>query len=94
LDALKLPLAVRRRRQGDRFHPLGAAGEKKVGKFLTTAKVSETVRENALVFADARCIIWVCPVRISEQTRITEQTQRILMLRVAGPRLSGTASPT
>ncbi|MHC4519833.1 MAG: tRNA lysidine(34) synthetase TilS [Planctomycetota bacterium] len=80
LDRVGLPLVVRRRCQGDRFHPLGSAGEKKVGKFLTAAKVPEMVRRDVLIFADAVRIVWVCPVRIGELTKITEHTRRILAL--------------
>ena len=75
-------MTVRPRRAGDKFRPLGFAGEKKLGKFLTTAKVPREIREHILVFADQEKIIWVCPVRIAEPARVTEQTQRILMLEV------------
>lgn len=82
LDRVELPLLVRRRRVGDRFHPLGAAGEKKVGKFLTTAKVPEKIRKQSLIFADAERIIWVCPIRISESARVVQNTRRLLELSV------------
>jgi tRNA(Ile)-lysidine synthetase-like protein len=52
LDRVQLPLIVRTRRPGDRFQPLGLAGEKKVGKFLTTAKVPRDQREHILIVAD------------------------------------------
>ncbi len=83
LDRVGRPLVVRRRRPGDRFRPLGLAGEKKVGKFLTAARVPAKVRENVLVFDDGQKIVWVCPVRICEQVKVTERTQRILMLSVS-----------
>ena len=82
LDRVKLPIVVRTRRPGDRFQPLGMAGEKKVGKFLTTAKVPRDLREQILIFADRERIIWVCPVRISEQAKITDRTQRVLQLTI------------
>jgi tRNA(Ile)-lysidine synthase len=70
------------RRAGDRFHPLGLAGEKKLGKFLTTARVPREVREHILVFADREKIVWVCPVRIAEPAKVTNETRHILMLKV------------
>jgi tRNA(Ile)-lysidine synthase len=82
LDKISLPVVVRPRQIGDHFWPLGLAGEKKVGKFLTTAKVSRELRERIVIFADREKIIWVCPVRISEQAKVTEETRRILSLRV------------
>ncbi len=73
LDRVNLPVMVRTRRPGDRFQPLGMAGEKKVGKFLTTAKVSCDLRERILILADRERILWVYPVRISEQVKITDE---------------------
>jgi tRNA(Ile)-lysidine synthase len=81
-DKLKYPLEIRFRRPGDRFRPLGLAGEKKVGKFLTTAKASSSVRRKLFVVADSEKIIWLCPVRLSEWVKVTEHTKRILQLRV------------
>ena len=82
LDQVRPPVVVRPRRTGDKFRPLGLKGEKRLGKFLTAAKAPRDVRRQILVFADREKIIWVCPVRIGEPTRITNQTQRILMLKV------------
>lgn len=83
LDRVGRPLVVRRRRPGDRFRPLGLAHEKKLGKFLTAAKVRETMREKTLVFDDGEKIVWVCPVRISEHAKVANETKRVLMLRVS-----------
>jgi tRNA(Ile)-lysidine synthase len=85
LDRVRPPVIVRLRRPGDRFRPLGMAGEKKVGKFLTTAKVPREVRERIVIFADQEKILWVYPIRIGEQAKVTDATQRILALTVGGP---------
>lgn len=82
LDRVKLPVMVRTRQPGDRFQPLGMAGEKKVGKFLTTAKVPCDLRERILVLADRERIIWVYPIRISEQAKITGRTHHVLQLTI------------
>jgi len=82
-DRIEPPVIVRPRRAGDRFQPLGMAGEKKVGKFLTTAQVPREVREQVLIFADRAGIVWVCPVRIGERIKITERTQHVLHLTVS-----------
>jgi tRNA(Ile)-lysidine synthase len=81
-DRIRQPVVVRFRCAADRFWPLGLAGEKKLGKFLTAAKVPREVRADILVFADRERIVWVCPVRIAETAKVTEQTQRVLMLKV------------
>jgi tRNA(Ile)-lysidine synthase len=82
LDKVKLPLAVRFRRAGDKFVPLGLSEEKKVGKFLTATKVPVEKRGKLLVVADGEKIIWVWPIRISEQAKFADTTRRILNLQL------------
>ncbi len=81
-DKLVGPLVVRQRQRGDRFWPIGGAGEKKVGKFLTAAKVGQEVRERLLIIADSEKIIWLGPLRAGEITKVTHQTQKILQLQI------------
>jgi tRNA(Ile)-lysidine synthase len=82
LEKLKLPLEVRFRNPGDRFWPLGLKAEKKIGKFLTAAKVPHHLRRKLLIVADSEKIIWLWPIRISEQTRVTKKTKKILQLQI------------
>lgn len=82
LDKISLPLIVRLRENGDRFQPLGLAKEKKVGKFLTAAKVPQQMRRKILVVADREKIIWVRPIRISEKAKVTSETDKILQLQI------------
>ena len=82
LDKVKLPLVVRFRQAGDKFVPLGLSEEKKVGKFLTATKVPVEKRGKLLVVADGEKIIWVWPIRISEQAKLTDTTRRILNLQI------------
>ncbi len=86
-DRVKPPVTVRARQAGDRFQPLGMPDEKKVGKFLTTAKLPRDERFGVLVLADREKIIWLCPVRISERAKVTAETKRILSLTATGPEL-------
>jgi tRNA(Ile)-lysidine synthase len=83
LATVKPPLVVRFRRAGDRFWPLGLAGEKKIGKFLTAAKIPQQIREKMLIVADAEKTIWLWPVRISEEAKINSRTQNVLQLQIA-----------
>ncbi len=81
-DKIKPPLVVRFRRPGDRFVPLGLGQEKKVGKFLTAARVPQEVRRKLLIVADSEKIIWVWPIRTSEQVKVTGVTRKILQLQI------------
>lgn len=82
-EKLKLPLEVRLRSRGDKFWPLGLAGEKRVGKFLTAAKVSSALRRKLLVITDSEKIILLCPLRISEQAKVTNDTRRVIQIRIS-----------
>ncbi len=75
-------LSVRSRKAGDRFVPLGRTGEKKVGKFLSAARLSRKVRSEVLIVRDERRIVWVYPVRASEAVRITESTRTVLEIDI------------
>jgi tRNA(Ile)-lysidine synthase len=82
LDKIKPPLIVRHRRPGDRFVPLGLSAEKKLGKFLTAQRVPQRIRRDVLVIADNAKVIWVWPVRMSEQVKITGNTRKILQIQI------------
>jgi tRNA(Ile)-lysidine synthase len=82
-EKLKLPLKIRFRKTGDRFHPLGLKAEKKIGKFLTGIKIPQKTRRKLLVIEDIDKIIWLCPVRLSELTKITGDTRKVLQLEVS-----------
>jgi tRNA(Ile)-lysidine synthase len=82
-DKLKLPVVARSRKEGDKFRPIGGGGEKKVGKFLTAAKVPGVLRREIVIFADAEKIIWLAPFRASEITKVTSGTRKILQLNLS-----------
>jgi tRNA(Ile)-lysidine synthase len=79
---------IRSRQAGDRFIPLGLTEEKKVGKFLTGAKVPQQLRKKTLIIADNEKIIWVWPTRISEQVKVNGQTKKILQLQITDATLA------
>lgn len=83
-DRIHPPVLVRARRDGDRFVPLGQHREKKLGKFLTDARVPGSVRMRTFVIEDMERILWACPTRISEHVKVTEKTSVILDLRIVG----------
>ena len=61
---------------------MGFEAEKKIGKFLTAAKVPHHLRRKLLVIEDSEKIIWLCPVRIGEQAKITDETRKVLQLKI------------
>ena len=83
LGALGAKPFVRTWREGDRFQPLGMAEEKKLQDFFVDEKVPgrQRCRTPLLCATDGR-IAWVVGCRLAEPFKITDQTRRILRVRV------------
>jgi tRNA(Ile)-lysidine synthase len=70
-------LQLRCRRDSDRFVPLGAPGDKKLGDFFTDCKTPVQHRDSIGLVCDAKGIVWVMGTRISERVKITSKTKNI-----------------
>ena len=82
-SALALPLAVRSRRPGDRFRPLGAPGRRKLQDFLVDRKVKREDRDGIPLVVDARDrIVWVVGQSVAEDFRVTDPSQAVILLKV------------
>ena len=79
-DAAKIcfPLLVRSVQAGDRFHPLGAPGSKKVGDFFTDQKISPAQRRRIPLLTDQGGIIAILGVRLDQRAAISPSSGRIL----------------
>jgi tRNA(Ile)-lysidine synthase len=88
-DMCRMPLAVRNRRPGDRFRPLGLGGRKKLQDYFVDRKVPRHDRDFVpLVVDGADRIVWVAGHGIDEEFRVTDLTQGVLILKleqVGGP---------
>ena len=72
------PLTLRGREQGDRFHPLGAPGSKKVSDFLSDQKIPLHIRGQVPVLCANETIIALPGLRIDHRYRVTDKTTRII----------------
>ncbi len=78
-DNVVLPLALRTRRTGDRFVPLGMAVPVKLADFLTAQKVPAALRDEMPLLVDAEDrILWIPGLRLSHEARLTEGTRRVV----------------
>jgi tRNA(Ile)-lysidine synthetase-like protein len=64
--AVKGVVRVRRRRDGDRFQPLGMSGTKKLQDFFVDARVPRDERDAVPIFESGRGIVWVGGLRIAD----------------------------
>jgi tRNA(Ile)-lysidine synthase len=90
-SACAAPLLVRARRPGDRFHPLGAPGIRKVSDFLIDRKVPRAQRDGVPILACGERVLWVVGHRIEETAKVPPGTQRAL--RVCADSRPGPDSP-
>jgi tRNA(Ile)-lysidine synthase len=75
-------LWVRTRRPGDRFHPLGMSGSKKLKDFFIDEKVQREERDLILLLVSNNKILWVVGMRVSEEVRLTDKTKKVLIIDV------------
>jgi len=74
-------LLVRTRRYGDRFQPLGVSQPKKLGEFMTDAKIPRAWRGQVPIVCSPRHILWVVGWRIDERAKVADTTQQVLCLK-------------
>ncbi len=81
--SIEPPLAVRARRPGDRFRPLGSPGRRKVQDVLVDRKVPQDERDKVPVVVDARGrVVWVAGVAVAEECRVTAPEAGVVILEL------------
>jgi tRNA(Ile)-lysidine synthase len=80
--AISFPLVVRNLRTGDRIHPLGMAGTKKVAALLMDEKVPKTRRRSIPLLADRASVLWVPGVRLSDRVKMTDMTEKVVKAEI------------
>jgi tRNA(Ile)-lysidine synthase len=83
-EKLGASLWIRRRRQGDRFMPLGMKMEKKLKKFLIDRKVPRLDRDSVPLILDEKGrIVWVAGIEISQHAALEMVPgEKMVILRI------------
>jgi len=79
-DRLHFPLLWRKWQAGDYFVPLGMRSEKKVSDFLIDLKIPFNSKADVTVLQSGDDIVWIVGHRIDDRYRVTESTQRVLVI--------------
>ncbi len=77
-EKIHFPLKIRLWQDGDKFQPLGMAGEKKLSDFLIDLKMPINQKRKQYVLLSDEDIIWVIGQRINHKYRITENTKQAI----------------
>lgn len=81
-DRLSFPLVVRGVQPGDRFHPLGGPGSRKLQDYLVDKKIPREDRSKVSLLTSGGEIAWVLGMRIDERFKVREDTKRVAVLRI------------
>ena len=82
-EKIKFPLQVRSRREGDRYRPLGAPGNKKLKEIMRAKRIPLSERNKKPVFLAGDDIIWIYGLPVGEKFQVKDQTKEVLVLTVA-----------
>ncbi|MGD0279815.1 MAG: tRNA lysidine(34) synthetase TilS [Smithella sp.] len=85
LDKIQQPVAIRNRRDGDRFQPLGGQGRQKVKKFFIDRKIPCRERDEIMLLVDRLSVIWIENMHLNDRVKITPETKNVLKLEITNP---------
>lgn len=81
MGKLRFPLLVRNRREGDRYQPLGAPGQKKLKEIMRAKGIPLSERERRPVFLSGDEIVWILGLPVSEKFKIRSRTNDIFAIK-------------
>ena len=81
--------AVRSRRQGDRFHPLGAGGSKKLKDWFIDQKIPAEQRDGIPIVARGSEVLWVVGYALSEEAKVRPDSHSVIKCEYKISRESG-----
>lgn len=73
-------LFIRNRKDGDRFHPLGMKGRKKVKDYFIDQKIPMEIRNKIPILCDKKGIIWIVGYRMSEDYKIDIKADKVIKI--------------
>ncbi|MEN8262644.1 MAG: tRNA lysidine(34) synthetase TilS [Nitrospirota bacterium] len=79
-DAVRFPLKIRPRFEGDFFYPSGFGKRKKLQDFFVDEKVPRDERDRVPIVLSENDIIWIAGYRADDRFKVTGKTENILRL--------------
>lgn len=82
-EQIKSSLIARCRQKGDKFKPFGLDASKKIGKFLTSAKINPDQKKEVFLVCDNEKILWLAPIRRSNEAIVGIRSLKILKIQAS-----------
>lgn len=79
---IRFPMRVRSRKEGDRYRPLGAPGNKKLKEIMRAKEIPLAEREKKPVFLSEDKIVWALGLPVAEESKVSDKTTKVLVLTV------------
>jgi len=76
------PLILRTRRPGDTLQPTGFDGVKKLQDIFVDAKLPAALRGKVPLLCRRNEVLWIPGYRIAEACKVTDETERLLLVRL------------
>ena len=84
VQKLVFPLTLRQWREGDRFHPLGMRGSRKLSDFFIDLKISLLEKKNIPILCSGAKIVWLVGLRSDDRFKIDHQTKKYYKIQYYG----------
>lgn len=81
VETILFPLLLRPAQTGERFHPLGAPGKKKISRFFSDHKIALMDRTSHPLLLSDEKVIAITGLRIDHEFRITDTTRQVLVIQ-------------
>lgn len=81
-EKISLPLVVKPRQAGDRYHPLGSPGKKKLKEIFRQKRIPWYLRSQIPVFWSKDEIVWAPGLPVAEKFKVGLETKEILHIKL------------
>jgi tRNA(Ile)-lysidine synthase len=80
---VRFPIKIRNRREGDRYQPFGAPGQKKLKEIMRAKGIALEERDRRPVFVFGDEIIWILGFPVGEKCKIDDKSEEVIEIRVS-----------
>lgn len=79
-DKIDMQANFRTRKAGDKFCQVGRGVTKSVKKLFNELKIPQNERDNMLILADKKEVLWINKIGISESAKVTKTTKKVVVI--------------